>query len=201
MAGDSPAQPARSVARPGNGRGAVAGAFLIDPACWNGTLATSLLRMVGGLALATGVGAPLGIIMHRSPGAGAFLAPLRLLPMRIPRPVLAILWTQGGIWTVIFSVAALLVRVFQVAVTEGFCAVDPQFDEMTRPFRVLLRRRFGLQGMADRPAATLSKGQAQRIALLRALSVRPDILLLDEALGGLDGECLAIRGRRYRGHA
>ncbi|WP_337248763.1 ATP-binding cassette domain-containing protein [Rhodovulum sulfidophilum] len=59
----------------------------------------------------------------------------------------------------------------------------------------------GLQGMADRPAATLSKGQAQRIALLRALSVRPDILLLDEALGGLDGECLAIRGRRHRGHA
>ncbi|WP_238393910.1 ATP-binding cassette domain-containing protein [Rhodovulum sulfidophilum] len=55
--------------------------------------------------------------------------------------------------------------------------------------------------MGDRPAATLSKGQAQRIALLRALSVRPDILLLDEALGGLDGECLAIRGRRHPGHA
>ncbi|WP_370501689.1 ATP-binding cassette domain-containing protein [Rhodovulum sulfidophilum] len=55
--------------------------------------------------------------------------------------------------------------------------------------------------MADRPAATLSKWQAQRIALLRVLSVRPDILLLDEALGGFDGECLAIRGRRHRGHA
>ncbi|MBL3586649.1 ATP-binding cassette domain-containing protein [Rhodovulum sulfidophilum] len=49
-------------------------------------------------------------------------------------------------------------------------------------------RAVGLQGMADRPAATLSKGQAQRIALLRALSVGPDILLLDEALGGLDGK-------------
>ena len=45
----------------------------------------------------------------------------------------------------------------------------------------------GLAHMADRPAASLSKGQAQRVALLRALSIEPDILLLDEALGGLDG--------------
>ncbi|WP_242514430.1 ATP-binding cassette domain-containing protein [Rhodovulum sulfidophilum] len=144
----------------------------------------------------------MGIIMHRSPGAGAFLAPLRLLPMGISRPVLAILWTQGGTWTLILRDAALLMRVFQVAVAEGLCAVDPQIDEMTRPFRVLLRRRLGLQGTADRPAATLSKGQAQRIVLLRALSVRPDILLLDEALGGLDDEFWAMaRGMGAKQHA
>lgn len=52
--------------------------------------------------------------------------------------------------------------------------------------------RLGLHGMAHRPAAILSKGQAQRVALLRALSVEPDILLLDEALGGLDADCWAI---------
>ncbi|KMK64666.1 ATP-binding cassette domain-containing protein [Puniceibacterium sp. IMCC21224] len=46
--------------------------------------------------------------------------------------------------------------------------------------------QLGLRDMADRPAATLSKGQAQRAALLRALGIEPDILLLDEALGGLD---------------
>ncbi|UFS67252.1 ATP-binding cassette domain-containing protein [Paracoccus denitrificans] len=35
-------------------------------------------------------------------------------------------------------------------------------------------------------ADSLSKGQAQRIALVRALLIRPELLLLDEALGGLD---------------
>ncbi|MFE3836429.1 ATP-binding cassette domain-containing protein [Pseudogemmobacter sonorensis] len=40
--------------------------------------------------------------------------------------------------------------------------------------------------LQDSRAGSLSKGQAQRAALIRALLVRPDILLLDEALGGLD---------------
>ncbi|MBL3586650.1 ABC transporter permease [Rhodovulum sulfidophilum] len=154
--------------------GAAAEAFLIDPAFWNRTLAPSLLRMVGRLALATEVGAPLGIIMHRSPGAEAFLAPLRLLLMGIPAPVLTILWTQGGIWTVIFSVAALLVRIFQVAVAEGLCAVDPQFDEMTRPFRVLLRRRlhyviWSVLWTALGPALRIGGANRLRVTLLTKL--------------------------------
>ncbi|NDK35732.1 ATP-binding cassette domain-containing protein [Rhodovulum sulfidophilum] len=43
-----------------------------------------------------------------------------------------------------------------------------------------------MAALQDASADSLSKGQAQRVALIRALLIRPEILLLDEALGGLD---------------
>lgn len=45
-----------------------------------------------------------------------------------------------------------------------------------------------MAALQDASADSLSKGQAQRVALIRALLIRPEILLLDEALGGLDME-------------
>ena len=49
----------------------------------------------------------------------------------------------------------------------------------------------GLSSLADQPAKQLSGGEQQRLALTRALMLRPDILFLDEASANLDPASVA----------
>ena len=47
-------------------------------------------------------------------------------------------------------------------------------------------RVMGAEHLAPRPAASLSGGERRRVHIARALSVRPDVLMLDEPFAGLD---------------
>ncbi len=46
--------------------------------------------------------------------------------------------------------------------------------------------RLNISNLADRPASTLSGGEAQRASLARAMALNPDVLFLDEPFAALD---------------
>ena len=48
--------------------------------------------------------------------------------------------------------------------------------------------RFGIEGLADHDARTLSGGELRRLALARAIVIEPSVLLLDEPFDDLDAE-------------
>ena len=52
-------------------------------------------------------------------------------------------------------------------------------------------KRVGLQGKAEALPRTLSGGQKQRVALVRAMLMHPDVLLLDEITAALDPEMVS----------
>lgn len=63
----------------------------------------------------------------------------------------------------------------------------PQIDARVKELAELL----GIRHLLDRRPTGLSGGEAQRVALGRALAMRPGVLLLDEPLSALDDETRA----------
>lgn len=64
--------------------------------------------------------------------------------------------------------------------------IQKELTEENKMYAINLLKKYGLYEFKDKYSTQLSGGMRQRVALIRTLAIRPNILLLDEAFSALD---------------
>jgi len=88
-----------------------------------------------------------------------------------------------------FQLLPTLSVVENVMLPMDFCGAYPYKERLPRAMRLL--EQVGLTDQAHKLPASLSGGEQQRVALIRALANDPPIIVADEPTGNLDSETAA----------
>ncbi len=137
-------------------------------------LLITLKRLVIGLAIGVGLGWVFGLLAGLGPRLRSFLEPLRWVGMTIPAIIivgLAMVWFGLGDFTVIFTVALIVVPTMYINTLAGVLNLDPRLVEMGRVYhypRRLMLTEIYLPGTASPALAglTLATGIGVRAVVL-----------------------------------